>query len=181
MFELITSLVSTGGLSGILGLAAGLFQRAQDLKLKAMEFKDKGADRDSRYKELELESNTALKTASIQAEAQVESEMQTQAGEDFRAAIEADKRTYSTGKMPWYHPLVLVDAMRGSVRIFVTFYMLFMMTYIAETISVVSNVQKFTPDQQYGLTMQIVQSVIALTFMVVGFWFGQRGKSSKAK
>jgi len=77
--------------------------------------------------------------------------------------------------------MVLVDFVRGLTRPGITLYMCALTTLIyIEMQGIVSKAgsQAFTPEDAVGIIKLIVEGVIYLTTMAVGWWFATRAKKS---
>lgn len=178
------SLFATGGITGLAGLLGGLSQRWLDIKIKREELKLVELNRKFDLEETKLEIDSALKLSATEAEttrlAGIEETTRTTTKEDakdFRAALAAEAKgsVYSTPSTPWWHPKSLVDAVRGFIRPAITVWTLYLLSQISYSIDTVAILTAITPQHKFDLAMQIYHAIISLTFLTVGFWFGQRG------
>ena len=181
MLEAITGLLASGGATGVIGLVGGLFQRGMDLKVAKIKAGIEKVRLEFRHKEVETEATTQLKVQQMATEAQVESDAlaaesasQSMSSADYRAALKSDRATYSKDGMAWWHPLVWVDCAKGMVRIIVVVWLLWLLREVSEAIGILQVVQTLTIDQRFELAMHIINGILQLCFLSVGFYFGQR-------
>lgn len=177
----IAGLLASGGATGILGLAGGLFQRHMDTKAARIKADSERTRLEYRHKEIELESNTQLQIQKNASETDIardviaaDTALAQLDSADYRAAIASDKATYSKSGMAWWHPLVWVDAAKGLVRIVVIFWLLYLLQQISVSLGLLEVVKNMGVEQQFELVMQIVNGILQLCFLSVGFYYGQR-------
>ena len=176
-------LLASGGITGIMGLLGGLSQRWMDLKLAKEKFALQKHRLDMQYKEASLEAQTSLQMTTIKTEATTEQELlkaETEANKqssmDLRAAMAADKASYSKEGMAWWHPMVLVDFSRGMIRQIITIWSLWLMHTISNKIGLTLVLETLTDEQKFEMAQDMVQAIIALVFLCVGFYFGQKAR-----
>jgi len=181
MIETITGLLASGGVTGVIGLIGGLFQRGIDIKVAKVKASLEKTRLEFRQKEVETEANAQLQLQQTQTEADIERDaMAANTAEsqlssaDYRAALKSDRATYSSKGMQWWHPLVWVDAMKGMVRIVVVIWLLYLLHEVSAAIGILEVVKTLTIDQRFELAMHIINGILQLCFLSVGFYFGQR-------
>lgn len=181
MLETITGLLASGGVTGIVGLIGGLFQRGIDIKVAKIKAALEKTRLEFRHKEVELESQTQLQIQQTQSETDIERDVIAAntadaqlSSADYRAALKSDKATYSKPGMQWWHPLVLVDMAKGMVRIVVVIWLLYLLHEVSAAIGLLEVVRTLSPEQRFELAMHVINGILQLCFLSVGFYFGQR-------
>lgn len=178
MSELLTML-STGGLSGIFGLAGGILNRVVDHKTTVAKLKFKEKEMQARENELRIEGELNLKLQQSQSETDIERdviaagrEADQTASADYRAALESDKAAYWKKGAP--KMLAVVDFLRGTVRIVCIYILLAMSGWIIYNLNLLDAVNDLTIKQRYDLMMHVVTTILSMTTLGLAFYFGNR-------
>lgn len=161
-----------GGSTGLLG----------SLFIRWFDNKDRKNQRDHEHKmaqltqeeiRLEGEYNLRLQAAeheSAQLEAEIESDIRD--ADAFQASLSMDKATY--GK----HILGrIVDFVRGMMRPVITAWMVYQLYQISQMLGGLQTIKTFTATQQHELFFTVVNAILYLASMTVGWWFGSRSSS----
>jgi hypothetical protein len=189
MIGTILGFFGSAAFGGITGLFGGLINRVADyytLK-QTNEFNLKMRDKDLEIAKVEAEKDLAIARDANYTAREVADQ------ESLQASLTADKATYLTDDLQRSLParykgvigilMAFVDFIRGLTRPGITLYMCVLTTLIwLEMNSLITKYQQqvLTPEDAGKIIMLIVDGVIYLTSMCVGWWFGSRGKVSKA-
>ena len=186
MLELIgTALggILSGGATGLLGV---VLQRFADFKNKQLDLQHQERqythelsmrDKDAAIMAQEWAARTRV--AEVEAGAQVD----VADAEAFAASYRLEPAAYSGNAKPtkaqaWV--LVILDAMRGSVRPLLTVYLCVITTMMYRDARALLG-SAHTADQAFELTKLIVWTVLYLTTTCVLWWFGTRNKQAAPK
>ena len=164
---LITTLGSSA-FNGLVGFVGSWVSKREERKALADEYDFKIAAKKLELEEAESERSHELQMADKQMErAQVEGDIKIEHAEV--GAFTESQKTVGT----------LQGALR-LVRPIITFYLLGMTTILAVIIwNKTDGLSQFDPIELKGMMMMILQQVLSLTSMCVGWWFGSRGGNIK--
>jgi hypothetical protein len=99
----------------------------------------------------------------------------------FVKSYDLEPKLYNSGKLTnnqqWV--MVLLDALRGSVRPLLTIYLCVLTTYIYFQAKGLLSQEDLNVDQAMKLTEYVVHSILYLTTTIVLWWFGTRNKATK--
>lgn len=180
--ELIASLLGSifaGGATGIIGV---IIQRYADFKNKQLDMaleKQRGdieiqkRQADALIMAKEYEGKLAV---AKQEGATAENIADTQA---FAQTLVKEPERYSNANTvtPWQQwILVLVDALRGSVRPGLTLYLCALTTYVWLQVKDKLAVEDLDPADVKDIWLLVVKTILYLTTTVVLWWFGTRNK-----
>ena len=159
----ITGVLSSTGLSSIIGLVGGIVTKRIDLKDKELDFKYKLNMRNLELKESEQERNHELLVADKNIErAQVEGSMKIEALE-VGAFTESQKGNKVDGMLRFVRPIVTAYLLIGSSALFYALW------------SNIGGVSGIDIDERFDLLMIMIDAAIFLTVLCVSWWFGSRG------
>lgn len=184
--EWLTSIVGAGA-SGIAGGIFGLFGGFLNRLFDWLAVKEKTkADREKyahELKVLEIETNRDVIVAKEEANARREVAESEAMGKSY----EADRATYLVPEIakdlpPWARGIVaaamaFVDFIRGLTRPGITLYLCVLTTMLyvqTQNIIQAAGGAPITKEMAYGLISKIVETVMFLTTMSVGWWFATR-------
>ena len=190
MFGAIASFVGSAAFGGLTGLFGGLINRAADY----FTFKQKCTfDLAMRDKDLAIAQVEATKELAIAKDVNYTARENAEE-ETMQRSYEVDKATYITPELekdlpPWARGLVaaamaIVDFIRGLTRPGITLYMCVLTTMIyveMQQIVSASKTPAFTSSDAVKIIILIVDGVLYLTTMSVGWWFATRAKASGEK
>jgi len=186
MIAAIAGLFSSAAAGGLTGLIGGVANKFFDwLTLKERQ-KHELAMRD---KDLEIARTEADRDVVLAKEKSF-TEREVAETAALGKSFEADKAAYFSSEMiqglpPWAKGIVavgfgLVDFIRGLTRPGITLYMCVLTTLIyLEMQAIVSQAgaQAFTPGEAVKIIIILVDAVVYLTSMCIGWWFGARAKT----
>lgn len=183
MLEILGSLF--GG--GITGVVASIFTKyteyknqkradAHEIKMAEVERETMILEQKGKIKIAVEESEAAKDVAETEAEVKgylADAEM-------FETSHESDKASYVTGKVKGTvfttYLFTIVDALRGSVRPLITYYIAFVLTWMAAKVYGIANETEggLSPEQAFMLLKQIIAALIYIGTTVILWWFGTR-------
>jgi hypothetical protein len=189
MWQAIIGFLGSAASGGITGLFGGLVNRVADYFTLKQNHAHELAMRD---KDLEIAQVEASREVTIAREKNM-TDREVAESETLAKSFEADRATYFSasmlGKLPKWAAgvaallFVLVDFIRGLTRPGLTLYMCILTTVIyMEMKDIVSGSgsQPFTPEDAVKVIVMIVDAVIYLTSMCVGWWFATRTKRGES-
>ena len=176
-----------GGLFGVLG---GVVNRLFDyLAIKEKTKSDK-QQYDHEYNVLKMETDRDIAVAKSEATAK----MEVAESEALGKSYDSDRATYLSPPLvsnlsPWASGFVacamaVVDFVRGMTRPGITLYLCVLTTILYVQIQQVITAaggEPITKAMAYALISQIIQTILFLTTMAVGWWFATRPSRSAAK
>lgn len=184
MFEGIITALGAGAFGGITGLIGGVVNRVADHKAAKERHlhEQKMAENDYLYLKLETEANVQIAREEANA-------IKEKAGLDAMAkSYEADKRSYlDVGMLKDSHPVIsgtvavlmaIVDFIRGMTRPGLTLYLCILTTlmYVQMQSTLTTLGMEFDAVEAMAIVSRLVDGVIYLTTMAVGWWFATRTK-----
>jgi hypothetical protein len=171
-------------LGGITGLLGGIVNRIADYKMTKERHKHEQVMAENDFAYLKLETERDIQVAREQANIARE-----QAGLDAMAkSYEADQRKYlEAGMLKDAHPYIsgaiavamaFVDFVRGMTRPGLTLYLCILTTLIYFNMQgLLKELDvEFDADKAANIVAMLVDAVIYLTTMAVGWWFATRAK-----
>jgi hypothetical protein len=191
ILEILGSIFS-GGATGILGIVA---QRFADYKNKQLDMQLEGQRHANTVALRELDSRIMAQEAAAKIEVTTlegenanalqelknEGEIAKADGVAFTKSYELEPKLYNSGKLTtgqqWV--MVILDAIRGSVRPLLTIYLCVLTTYIYFQAKGLLSQEDLDVDQAMELTKYVVHSILYLTTTIVLWWFGTRNKATK--
>lgn len=189
MMTSILGFFGSAAFGGITGLFGGLINRVADyFTLKQTnEFNLKMRDKDLEIAKVEAEKDLLIARDTNYTAREVADQ------ESLQASLSADKATYLTAELQEDLPtkykgficilMAFVDFIRGLTRPGITLYMCVLTTIIwieMNSLIVKYQQQVLSPDDAGKIIVLIVDGIIYLTSMCVGWWFGSRGKVARA-
>jgi hypothetical protein len=188
MISAVLGFFGSAAFGGLTGLFGGIVNRVADyFTLK----QNNTHNEKMRDKDLEISKVEAQKDLAIARDANYTSrEIADQ--ESLQESLQADKATYLTQDLqkdvpswargPIAIAMAFVDLIRGLTRPGITLYMCILTTLIwVEMNALLSkyDTQPMKPEDAVKIIIMIVDGIIYLTSMCVGWWFGSRGKKIK--
>ena len=187
MFSAITSFLGSAVFGGLTGLLGGIVNRVGDYFTLKENNKQKLAMLD---KELDITKVEAEKELTLAREKNM-TDREVAETQALEKSYEADKATYFTSDIQKELPegaktitaiaMAFVDFVRGLTRPGITLYMCLLTTLIyiqMQDIIAASGSKAFTPESAIKIIMIIIDGVIYLTTMAVGWWFASRAKQN---
>jgi hypothetical protein len=184
--EWLTNIAGAGA-SGIAGGIFGLFGGFLNRLFDWLAIKEKlKADREKyahELKVLDIETNRDVVVAKEEANARREVAESEALGKSY----EGDRATYLTASVgsdlpPWARGVIaaamaFVDFVRGMTRPGITLYLCVLTTLLylqIQKIIIAAGGMPITKEMAYGLIVKIIETVLFLTTMAVGWWFATR-------
>ncbi len=172
----ILSLLS-GGLLGTIGsLLSNVMDFFKVKEQNKQEVKMKQMDLDAMDKEYEYRETAAQLNADVAL---------TESGDDLReATYDHDEAKYSKGMIIksifLKAPLVFVDVVRGLIRPALTVYLIALVTMVFYMVKAIIDQEGLTIDPVEALAIfaQVVDMILFLASMAIGWWFGDRSKKA---
>lgn len=177
----ITSILS-GGATGLIGVVAQRYfdhKKAQlDLESQKLKQDHEVAMREADSKIVDREWAGRAQVASTEAEAAKD----VAASQAFGQTLLREPERYSNAAaLTWGQQwiLVLLDAVRGSVRPFLTVYLCALTTYIWYQVRQLLSIEDLEPGDVLEVWKLVVSTILYLTTTVVLWWFGTRNKQGQ--
>ena len=187
MLELLGTVfgsIFSGGATGIIGVIA---QRIADYKNKQLdiEAQAKRAEHEIAMRKADAEIMAQEWAARTKvAEVEAAGREAVAAEQSFAASFGMEPKRYAEGVKPsrgqgWV--LVMLDALRGSVRPVLTVYLCAVTTMVYLQAYSIMETQPLTADQAIDLVRLIIGTILYLTTTCVLWWFGTRNRSHPPK
>jgi len=170
MFTSLIAFVSTSGFSALTGLVGGWLAKREERKLAQINNQHE-KDMAAIDRQAEADAHTySLALADKQHEiAQTEGEINQELA-DTNLVAQTIKAQAKHSGVKW------VDGTLRFVRPVITVYMLVLLSFIGYNLHIlVGGFESLDEQIILKLYLQLVTSVINLTFLCVGWWFGARG------
>lgn len=160
--EWLATILGSGGLGTVVGMAGSLFRAHIDRKEKANEREFLLKKQELELKEVKLEQTHELEMADKQMErAKVEGEIVIE-GKEVDAFAKSLPSEKFTGWLSFVRPAI-------------TFFLLFSSTVLAVVVwNKVDGLENFTPEELTDTLRDIIASTLFLTMTAVTWWFGSR-------
>lgn len=160
--EWLATILGSGGLGSVVGMAGSLFRAHIDRKEKSNERNFLLKKQELSIRELELEQSHELSMADKQMErAKVEGDIVIE-GKEIDAFAKSLPSEKFTG---WL----------SAVRPGITFFLLFSSTLLAIVVwNKVDGLENFSAEELTGVLRDIIASTLFLTMTAVTWWFGSR-------
>ncbi|MBN1664841.1 MAG: hypothetical protein JW943_14670 [Deltaproteobacteria bacterium] len=184
--ESLLSFLGSAAFGGVTGLLGGLVNRVFDFFTTKARYQHEEVMLDKNLEITKVEAERAV----IIAREQAFTERELAEYEAMGKSFETDKVTFASAGLidsasSWvksFSALVftIVDFIRGMTRPGITLYMCILTTLIYFQIAAVieqAEGQVFTPDEALKIIKMLVEGVIYLTTMAVGWWFATRAKA----
>lgn len=179
--ELLTTIfgsIFSGGATGLLGVIiqrwADFKNRQLDLQLEKEKRETEIAKRKADAEIMSAEWNGRMKVAQTEGETAKE----VAASQAFAQTLFKEPERYSSGTFTagqqWI--LVLLDALRGSVRPLLTIYLCALTTFVWYQVKLKLEVEELDAGAAMQVWQLVVQNILYLTTTVVLWWFGTRNK-----
>lgn len=184
--ELLGALFGSIFSGGATGLAGVIIQRWADYKNKQLDIQ---VEREKRETEIaKRKADAEIMTAEWNGRLRVAQEegatskdvAETNA---FNTTLLKEPERYSQGTFTpgqqWI--LVLLDALRGSVRPLLTIYLCALTTYVWVQVRQLVETEDLNVDAALSVWKMVVQNILYLTTTVVLWWFGTRNRAQQPK
>jgi hypothetical protein len=193
ILEVISALAGGGVLGGLTGLVGSIVTKWDESRKRDADYRIELLRAEQTRELVKLDQAHALALAGLNAASQerladinAQARADESASADYRAAIDADKATYSTPGAQESSRLVrwmmgVVDFLRGIIRPGITIYSMVLLTILMLWVQSMyqSKALSLTTEQTQKLALDIIGTVTYLASTTVTFWFGVRPSGKK--
>jgi len=187
MFEVLGTIfgsIFSGGATGLIGI---VLQRFADYKNKQLDMKleDQRAQNEIAKRRVDAEIMAQEWAGRLKvAETEGETAKDVAASKAFAETLWREPERYSnaatlTPRQQWV--MVILDAVRGTVRPFLTVYLCALTTYVWFQARATLSGEDLTSDAALDVWRMVVGNILYLTTTVVLWWFGTRNKQDAPK
>lgn len=176
--------IFAGGATGLLGV---IFQRFSDYQNKKLDLQLEKQRMDNELEKRKIDILIADKEWAGRlsvARAEGEASMQVAETNAFSHSLWQEPDRYSTAtkltsNQQWL--MVILDALRGVVRPFLTIYLCALTTYVWFQVKMLMGTTHIEEEAALEVWKMVVGQILYLTTTVVLWWFGTRNKSEVSK